>query len=140
MTDRRSVRNRMGWSWRVQLIIAIVPLIVANIWIDKRALLPESFQMPLFLLALCSVFVTLPFFRRYKHALIALEKSLDTPEEAKAWQQIQQVRIRALGVAALPAWLAIAVAMTGMNSLIVMMLGGITLMLFWLYRLPGQLN
>ena len=81
---RGQVRRRLAVSWWQYLALAVVPLFVINaVFGQGEAILPVL-AMPLFIAGVASMFVSLRFFGPYKHALIATQKALDTPEEPQA--------------------------------------------------------
>ncbi len=82
---RGQVRRRLSVNWWQYLALALVPLFVINgVFGQSEAILPVL-AMPLFIAGVASMFVSLKFFGGYKHALIATQKALDTPEEPAAW-------------------------------------------------------
>ena len=95
--------------------------------------------MPLFIAALASLFVSLPLFRAYKHALIATGQALDSEAEPAAWQQLIHCRRRALQAAGLPAWVGALAVFSGLHAVPLTLLALASLVLFYLYRIPAQL-
>ena len=73
-----------------------------------EAILPVL-AMPLFIAGVASMFVSLRFFGAYKHALIATQKALDTPEEPQAWIALAARRRVAFLAAGLPAWIGVEI-------------------------------
>jgi hypothetical protein len=96
--------------------------------------------MPLFIAGVASMFVSLKFFGAYKHALIATQKALDTPEEPAAWISLAAKRRTAFLAAGLPAWIAALAVFVGLEAVPLMLLALSTAVLFYLYRIPRQLG
>ena len=86
------------------------------------------------------MFVTLRTIGPYKHGLIDLQKSLDTDQEAAAWDALAHVRRRALLAAGLPAWIAALGVFVGLEGVPLLLLALSTLVLFYLYRIPRQVG
>nr|WP_272890839.1 hypothetical protein [Stutzerimonas sp. S1] len=96
--------------------------------------------LPLFAAGLVSLFFSLPAFTAFKHALIATEQALGRATESDAWTHLRRVRRRALLIASLPAWLAAAGALLGMEPVARLLLVFGSLALLVLYRIPRQLH
>lgn len=82
---RGQVRRRLSVDWWKYLALALVPLFVLNALFGQGEGILPVLAMPFFIAGVASMFVSLKFFGRYKHALIATQKSLDTPDEPAAW-------------------------------------------------------
>ena len=82
---------------------------------QSEAILPVL-AMPLFIAGVASMFVSLKFFGAYKHALIATQKALDTPEEPAAWVSLAAKRRTAFLVAGLPAWIGALAVFVGLEA------------------------
>ncbi|MDR6960393.1 hypothetical protein J2W43_004394 [Pseudomonas brassicacearum] len=137
---RGQVRRRLAVSWWQYLALAVVPLFVINaVFGQGEAILPVL-AMPLFIAGVASMFVSLRFFGPYKHALIATQKALDTPEEPQAWIALAARRRAALLVAGLPAWIGALAVFVGLEAVPLMLLALSTVVLFYLYRIPRQLG
>jgi len=82
---RGEVRRRLAVQWWRQLLLSLMPLLAMSLVFGGDSALLAILEMPLFIAALASLFVTLPLFSAYKRALIATERSLDTAAEHDAW-------------------------------------------------------
>nr|WP_207956464.1 MFS transporter [Pseudomonas fluorescens] len=130
----------MAVSWWKYLALALLPLFVINaVFGQGEAILPVL-AMPLFIAGVASMFVSLRFFGAYKLALIATQKSLDTPEEPQAWIELAARRRAAFLAAGLPAWIGALAVFVGLEAVPLMLLALSTAVLFYLYRLPRQLG
>ncbi|MBK5537396.1 MFS transporter [Pseudomonas sp. TH05] len=137
---RGQVRRRLAVSWWQYLALALLPLFVINaVFGQSEAILPVL-AMPFFIAGVASMFVSLRFFNGYKHALIATQKALDTPEEPAAWLTLAARRRVAFLVAALPAWIGALAVFVGLEAVPLMLLALSTAVLFYLYRIPRQLG
>ncbi|WHS59701.1 MFS transporter [Pseudomonas sp. G2-4] len=137
---RGQVRRRLAVSWWQYLALAVVPLFVINaVFGQGEAILPVL-AMPLFIAGVASMFVSLRFFGPYKHALVATQKALDTPEEPQAWIALAARRRAAFLVAGLPAWIGALAVFVGLEAVPLMLLALSTVVLFYLYRIPRQLG
>ena len=138
-------RNRAQWrrwlaiEWYLRVALALAPMLLLAGLFSEPLTNIEMLQMPLFITALCSLFITLPMFRRYKHALIDASKALNTPLEEHAWLRLSLRRRSALRVAALPAWIGAISLLIGLNPVALIMLAVASVVLCWLYRIPDQL-
>lgn len=136
---RSQVRRRLSIAWWKYLALALVPLFVINaVFGQDEAILPVL-AMPFFIAGVASMFVSLKFFGRYKHALIATQKALDTPEEPAAWIALAACLRSAYVVASLPAWIGALAVFVGLEAVPLMLLALSTTVLFYLYRIPRQL-
>ena len=137
---RGQVRRRLAVSWWQYLALALLPLFVINaVFGQGEAILPVL-AMPLFIAGMASMFVSLRFFGGYKNALIATQKSLDTPEEPQAWITLAARRRAAILVAGLPAWIGALAVFVGLEAVPLVLLALSTAVLFYLYRIPRQLG
>lgn len=137
---RGQVRRRLAVAWWQYLALALLPLFVLNaLFGEGQGLLPVL-AMPLFIAGVASMFVSLKYFGRYKHALIATQKSLDTAEEPAAWIALAARRRAAFLVASLPAWIGALAVFVGLEAVPLMLLALSTAVLFYLYRIPRQLG
>ncbi|MDI1334222.1 MFS transporter [Pseudomonas sp.] len=137
---RGQVRRRLSFNWWQYLALALLPLFVINgVFGQGEALLPVL-AMPFFIAGVASMFVSLKFFGVYKHALIATQKALDTPEEPAAWITLAAKRRTALLVASLPAWIGALAVFVGLEAVPLVLLALSTTVLFYLYRIPRQLG
>ena len=118
----------------------MLPLLLAEIFFGESPPLLPFLKMPLFIAGVASMFVTLRFFGPYKHALIALQKSLGSPQEPAAWATLARVRYPALLVAGLPTWMATLAVFVGLEGVPLLLLVVSTLLLFYLYRIPRQIG
>ena len=136
---RGQVRRRLSIAWWKYLALALLPLFVINaVFGQGEAILPVL-ALPFFIAGVASMFVSLKFFGRYKHALIATQKALDTPEEPAAWIALAACLRSAYVVAALPAWIGALAVFVGLEAVPLMLLALSTAVLFYLYRIPRQL-
>jgi len=137
---RGQVRRRLAVAWWQYLALALLPLFVLNaLFGEGQGLLPVL-AMPLFIAGVASMFVSLKYFARYKDALIATQKALDTAEEPAAWIALAARRRTALLVASLPAWIGALAVFVGLEAVPLMLLALSTAVLFYLYRIPRQLG
>jgi hypothetical protein len=136
---RGNVRRRLALAWWWQLTVALAPLFVLNLLFgaDQQV---GVLSMPMFIAGLASMFVSLPLFHAYKHALIATEKALDTTDEPAAWLALAARRRLALLGAGLPAWIAGIAVFAGLEAIPLMLLALSSVVLFYLYRIPRQLG
>ncbi|KAF0867083.1 MFS transporter [Pseudomonas sp. LD120] len=137
---RGQVRRRLAVSWWQYLALALIPLFVINALFGQGDAVLPVLAMPLFITGVASMFVSLRFFGGYKHALIATQKALDTPEEPAAWIALAARRRVALLVAALPAWVGALAVFVGLEAVPLMLLALSSAVLFYLYRIPRQLG
>nr|WP_279653775.1 MFS transporter [Pseudomonas morbosilactucae] len=122
------------------MALALLPLFVINALFGQGEALLPVLAMPFFIAGVASMFVSLRFFSGYKHALIATQKALDTPEEPAAWIELAARRRLALLVAALPAWVGTLAVFVGLEAVPLFLLALSTTVLFYLYRIPRQLG
>ncbi len=127
-------------GWYKQLLLSVLPLFVASWTFGQTEPVLPVLAMPLFIAGIASMFLTLRFFGGYKHALIATEKALDTPEEPAAWITLANVRRKALVIAALPTWIGTLAVFVGLEAVPLFLLVLSTVVLFYLYRIPRQLG
>ncbi|MCQ4331834.1 hypothetical protein NAV34_21195 [Pseudomonas stutzeri] len=118
----------------------VVPVLISSQLPQLAGRFGEPLALPLFLVGLAALFLNLPRFTAYKHALIATEKDLGGDAEASAWTALRAVRLRALRTAALPAWLAAIGAPLGLEPVAQVLLVSGSLVLLLLYRIPRQLQ
>jgi hypothetical protein len=136
-TAARRQLSRDGW---LSLLLVIVPVLISRQLPELAGRFGESLALPLFIAGLATLFLNLPRFTAYKHALIATEKALGTRQEASDWMTLRAVRLRALWTAALPAWLAAIGAPLGLEPVAQLLLVCGSLVLLVLYRVPRQLQ
>ncbi|AUM72038.1 MULTISPECIES: MFS transporter [Pseudomonas] len=137
---RGQVRRRLAVSWWKYLALALVPLFVINLVFGQGEAILPVLAMPLFIAGVASMFVSLRFFGPYKHALVATQKALDTPEEPQAWIALAARRRAAFLVAGLPAWIGALAVFVGLEAVPLMLLALSSTVLFYLYRIPRQLG
>lgn len=137
---RGQVRRRLAVSWWKYLALALVPLFVINLVFGQGEAILPVLAMPLFIAGVASMFVSLRFFGPYKHALIATQNALDTPEEPQAWIDLAARRRAAFLVAGLPAWIGALAVFVGLEAVPLMLLALSSTVLFYLYRIPRQLG
>jgi hypothetical protein len=137
---RAEVRRRLELEWWRQLAITVLPLLVLSLSFGGREPIIPVLEMPLFVAAVASMFVSLPLFSAYKRALATTGKALDSAEEPAAWIELARRRRIAFLGAGLPAWIAILALFTGLNAAILTLLAVASVMLLCLYRIPSQLG
>ncbi len=137
---RGQIRRRLSFSWWQQLVLTMLPLVLANVFFGKSEPLLPELAMPFFIVGMLSMFVTLRTFGPYKHGLINLQKALDTPLEPACWAELSGVRRRALLAAGLPTWIATLAVFVGLEGVPLLLLALSTLVLFYLYRIPRQVG
>lgn len=137
---RGQIRRRFSFSWWWQLVLTLLPLLLANGFFGKSEPLAPVLAMPFFIAGVASMFVSLRFFGAYKRGLITTQKALDTPQEPAAWAELARVRRQALLVAGLPTWIATLAVFVGLEGVPLLLLSLSTLVLFYLYRIPRQLG
>ncbi|MCO6058922.1 MFS transporter [Pseudomonas sp. MOB-449] len=137
---RKEVRRRLGLAWWRQVAFTLVPLFVMIYLFGDGEPLWPVLQMPLFIAALVSLFVSLPLFSAYKRALVATEAALGRAEEPGAWQELARRRGKAFLAAGLPAWIAALAVLVGLNAVALFLLAMSSLVLLYLYRIPRQLG
>lgn len=135
---RGQVKRRLALAWWRQLGGAVAPVFFFNMLFGGAS--PSVLAMPLFIAGLASMFVSLPLFHAYKHALIATGKALDTGDEPAAWLELDRVRLRALLGAAAPAWIAALAVFAGLEAVPLMLLTLSSIVIHLLYRIPRQLG
>jgi hypothetical protein len=134
------VRRRLAVNWWQYLALALLPLFVINAVFGKSEAVLPILAMPFFIAGMAAMFVSLRFFHGYKHALIATQKALDTPEEPAAWVTLAAKRRSAFLAAGLPAWIAALAVFVGLEAVPLILLALSTAVLFYLYRIPRQLG
>lgn len=137
---RGQIRRRLSFSWWQQLVLTLLPLVLANVLFGKSDPLWPELAMPFFIVGMLSMFVTLRTFGPYKHGLINLQKALDTPQEPACWAELAAVRRRALLAAGLPTWIATLAVFVGLEGVPLLLLALSTLVMFYLYRIPRQIG
>jgi len=137
---REQVRRRLALAWWRQLGLSLAPLFVLNLLFGADPAFIPVLAMPLFIAGLASMYVSLPLFHAYKHALIATEKALDSPAEPAAWLALAAQRRRAFLGAGLPAWIAALAVFVGLEALPLVLLALSSCLLLVLYRIPRQLG
>ncbi|AMB84021.1 MFS transporter [Pseudomonas agarici] len=137
---RGQAKRRLAISWYQQLVLSVLPLVVANGLFGQSPPLLPVLAMPLFIAGVASMFISLRFFGAYKRSLIATQAVLDTPEEPAAWIALANVRRKALVVAALPAWIGALAVFVGLEAVPLVLLVVSTVVVFYLYRIPRQLG
>ena len=137
---RGEVRRRLAAQWWRQLLLSLAPLLAMSLVFGGDAALLGILEMPLFIAALASLFVTLPLFSAYKRALIATERSLDTAAEPDAWLALARQRRKGLLGACLPAWIAALGLFSGLNAVALVLLALSSVVVLGLYRIPRQLG
>ena len=138
--NRAAIRRQLSLDGWFYLLLIVVPVLVVRQFPQMAGRFGEHLAMPLFIGGLVLLFLNLPRFSAYKHALIATEKDLGTDAEALAWSRLRSVRLRALRTAALPAWLGAIGVPLGLEPVAQLLLVCGSLALLVLYRLPRQLQ
>jgi len=137
---RVQMRRRLMWAWWQQLLVSLMPMVLVNKQFGHIQALYPQLAMPLFIVGVASMFISLRFFRGYKHALISTQKAFDTPQEPAAWNGLNLARCKALLAASLPVWIGALGVVVGLDSAAQLLLAFSTLVLFYLYRIPRQLG
>ena len=137
---RAEVRRRLALEWWRWLGFALIPLFLLNLLFGGNQVLPAVLEMPLFIAALASMFVSLPLFAAYKRALIATEAALDGEHEGEAWMALAWQRRKGLLGACLPAWIAALGLFSGLNAVALVLLALSSVVVLGLYRIPRQLG
>ena len=137
---RGEVRRRLAVQWWRQLLLSLAPLLAMSLVFGGNAALLAILEMPLFIAALASLFVTLPLFSAYKRALIATQAALDGEHEREAWLALAVQRRKAFLGAGLPAWIAAIAPFSGLNAVALILLALSSVVLLCLYRIPRQLG
>ncbi|MBH3430014.1 MFS transporter [Pseudomonas alkylphenolica] len=137
---RAEVRRRLELAWWQYLAVALAPLLVfAWAFGDVQSLIP-ILAMPVFIAGVASMFLSLPRFGAYKHALIATQQALNTDAEPAAWIELARVRRVGMLFACLPAWVSALSVFVGLEAVPQILLAISTLVLMYLYRIPRQLG
>lgn len=137
---RGQVRRRLELAWWQYLAVALAPLLVfAWAFGDVQSLIP-ILAMPMFIAGVASMFLSLPRFGAYKHALIATQKALNSDAEPAAWIELARVRRLGMLTACLPAWVSAVSVFIGLEAVPQILLAVSSLVLFYLYRIPRQLG
>ncbi len=136
---RGQVRRRLTIAWLQYLVVALAPLLVFS-WAfgDSEPVIP-ILAMPMFIAGVASMFLTLPRFGVYKHALIATGKALDSEAEPAAWIELARVRRLGMLFACLPAWIAALSVLVGLEAVPQILLAISSVVILYLYRIPRQL-
>ncbi|MCQ4257134.1 hypothetical protein [Stutzerimonas stutzeri] len=135
-TARRQL-SRDGW---LMLLLILMPVLVTGQLPRLTGDIGDSLAFPLFFAGLGLLFLSLPRFTAYKHALIHTEKAFGGDTEPTAWAALRKTRLRALRIAGLPAWVAALGAPLGLEPVgqLLLVCGSLTLLV--LYRVPRQLQ
>jgi hypothetical protein len=137
---RGQVRRRLTVSWWQYLAVALAPLLVLGwAFAESQDLIPVL-AMPMFIAGVATMFLSLPRFHAYKHALIATEKALNSDAEPAAWIELAAVRRRGMLFACLPAWVSALSVFVGLETVPQILLVISSLVLLYLYRIPRQLG
>ena len=136
---RSQVRTRLALAWWQYLAVALAPLIVFAWAFGGMDPLIPVLAMPMFIGGIASMFLTLPRFGVYKHALIATGTALDSEAEPAAWIELGRVRRLGMLFACLPAWVAALSVFVGLEAVPQILLAISSVVILYLYRLPRQL-
>ncbi|OLS60804.1 MFS transporter [Pseudomonas putida] len=136
---RSQVRTRLTLAWWQYLAVALAPLIVFAWAFGGMEPIIPILAMPMFIGGVASMFLTLPRFGPYKHALIATGKALDSEAEPAAWIELARVRRLGMLLACLPAWVAALSVFVGLEAVPQILLAISSVVILYLYRLPRQL-
>ena len=121
--------------WWLPAIVCVLPW-----WLTITYLTPATqnatLSLVLFIAGLCSLFLHLKLFNRFKHAVIAAGRN---PSDASLWQAFLTIRQRGLWGAVIPSLLAVPAWLIGLETVASALLVIASLMLLWLYRVPRQL-
>ena len=136
---RGQVRRRLTIAWLQYLVVALAPLLVFSwAFADSDPVIP-ILAMPMFIAGVASMFLTLPRFTAYKHALIATGKALNGEAEPAAWIELARVRRLGMLFACLPAWIAALSVLVGLETVPQILLVISSMVILYLYRIPRQL-
>lgn len=136
---RSEVRRRLTFAWLQYLVVALLPLPVFGwAFADSEPMIP-ILAMPMFIAGVASMFLTLPRFTAYKHALIATGKALNSEAEPAAWIELARVRRLGMLFACLPAWIAALSVLVGLETVPQILLVISSMVILYLYRIPRQL-
>ena len=138
--NRAAARRQLSRDGWLMLLLILVPVLATSQLPMLTGGIGDSLAFPLFFAGLGLLFLSLPRFTAYKHALIDTEKSFGSDAEPAAWTALRQVRLRALRIAGLPAWVAVIGAPLGLEPVGQLLLVCGSLMLLVLYRVPRQLQ
>jgi len=136
---RSQVRSRLTLAWWQYLAVALAPLLVFAWAFGGMQPLMPILAMPMFIAGVASMFLTLPRFGVYKHALIATGKALDSEAEPAAWIELARVRRLGMLFACLPAWVAALSVFVGLEAVPQILLAISSVVILYLYRIPRQL-
>jgi len=134
--NRAAARRQLARDGWLHTLLMVMPVLV----LDRAPAAGFDWGLPVFAAGLLALFLNLPAFTAFKHALIATEQALDGPGEAAAWAGLRGIRRRGLLVASLPAWFAAAGAPLGLEPVAQLLLVFGSLVLLVLYRIPRQLH
>ncbi|MEE1920787.1 MFS transporter [Pseudomonas sp. 148P] len=136
---RSQVRARLTLAWWQYLAVALAPLLVFSWAFGGGEPVIPVLAMPMFIAGVASMFLTLPRFGAYKHALIATGKALDSDAEPAAWIELARVRRLGMLFACLPAWVAALSVFVGLEAVPQILLAISSVVILYLYRIPRQL-
>lgn len=137
--NRPQARRRLSILWWWQLCLALAPVLIINALFESSRQ-PGVLAMPLFIAGMLSMFVSLPLFHAYKHAVIAAGKARDTEAEPEAWAALAQTRRKSLLGACLPAWIAAIAVFASLEGVPMLLLCVSSVVILYLYRIPRQLG
>lgn len=137
---RAEVKRRLALAWWQYLAVGLVPLPVMAWAFGGDDALASVLAMPLFIAGAATMFLSLPRFGAYKHALITTSKVLGTGEEPTAWIELARVRRLAMLYACFPAWVAALSVLVGLEAVPQILLALSTVVVLYLYRIPRQLG
>ncbi|MDU9391178.1 MFS transporter [Pseudomonas japonica] len=136
---RSQVRARLTLAWWQYLAVALAPLLVFAWAFGGGEPVIPILAMPMFIAGVASMFLTLPRFGAYKHALIATGKALDSDAEPAAWIELARARRLGMLFACLPAWVAALSVFVGLEAVPQILLAISSVVILYLYRIPRQL-
>lgn len=136
---RGQVRRRLTIAWLQYLVVALAPLLVFSWAFGSSEPVIPILAMPMFIAGVASMFLTLPRFGVYKHALIATGKALGSEAEPAAWIELARVRRLGMLFACLPAWIAALSVLVGLEAVPQILLAISSVVILYLYRIPRQL-
>jgi hypothetical protein len=138
--SRTATRRHLALEWWCLLAAAVLPLLLLALVFGAADPGWPDLHMPLFIAGLLSMFISLRFFSRYKHGLIATQAALDSPSEMASWTALAKVRRTGMLVAAVPAWIAALAMFSGLNPVALVLLVLSSVVIGCLYRIPPQLG
>ena len=137
MSSRSTQRHSLNFRWLMFSLAAIAPWLLLVV-IDSGWRF-DAARTPFFVVGLCSFFVSLPIFRRYKKALWAMQ-ARDEAGEPNRWSVLASAQKAGLISACLPAWIAALGTLIGLEGIAGLLLVAASVVIACLYRIPIQVS